>query len=115
MTNEELILKAINQILDRSVRIETRLTKLMDHVDIDTGATKPSWVEGDCADGVVAPSVGVSLEDIALALPEDTGGYFDVYVRGQKLATIMWINKELVHAARARRLVGLIPNLQKKG
>ena len=107
-------MKVLGQILDRAVRTETRITKLMENVGINTGATKPRWIEDDHTDGVVASSVGVSIEDIVMALPDDVAGYFDVHVRGQKLATISWVNKELVNAARASRLVGLIPNLQNK-
>ena len=61
MTNEEILVKTIAQILDRSVRIETRLTKLMERVGVDHGGSKPSW--DDKQDCVVAASVGVALDE----------------------------------------------------
>lgn len=56
----------VDEIHDRTRRIETRLTKCMEHLGFDTGVGRPEYRRGS----VHIPSLSTSLQDILAAVPE---------------------------------------------
>jgi len=57
----------VSETLDRVRRIETRLTKYLEHIGFATGAQRPTWVDGV----VMLPSMDCSLRDILATVPRD--------------------------------------------
>jgi hypothetical protein len=56
------------ETLDRVRRIETRLTKVAQHFDIDVGGGRPVWDDGD----VIIPSPNCSIrEDYLMSITVD--------------------------------------------
>ena len=61
----------LNEIHQRTRRIETRLTRFIAEQGFETGGRKPEWqVEGY---NIVLPNVAASLTDILAALPKGEG------------------------------------------
>lgn len=57
----------IAEIHERSRRIETRLTKLVEAMGVDAGGLRPVWDEGR----IVLPSLACGLRDIISAVPRN--------------------------------------------
>lgn len=64
------------ETLDRVRRIETRLTKYLEHIGFTTGAQRPAWHDGT----IVLPSMDCSLKDTLAAIPHDWDPLRAVYV-----------------------------------
>jgi hypothetical protein len=56
--------RLIGEIADRARRIETRVTKVANHLGIDAGGEKPYLMDGV----MYVPSMKVSLQDIVEAM-----------------------------------------------
>ena len=52
---------------DRLRRLETKITRLCEHFDIDTGARVPNWRDGV----IVVHSPMTSIKDLLSVVPED--------------------------------------------
>jgi len=61
----------LKEVVDRTRRIETRLTKFMVAQGFETGARKPVWSEGDHS--IVVPNASTSLADCIEAFPAELG------------------------------------------
>ena len=57
----------VREVKDRSRRIETRLTKLMEKMGLETHATKPVWQDGF----VEVHSISTAIKDILEAIPDE--------------------------------------------
>ena len=77
----------LSEVLDRTRRIETRLTKYMQAQGIDAGSLKPMWRNGK----VHAPNAMVGTLDLLNVIPDDwPQALVPVYVRGTLLC---WVQK----------------------
>lgn len=75
------------EVLDRVRRIETRLTKIGDHMGVDTGGGKPFW--NAAQKRVIIPTPNCSMGDILRAVPDELKGEeIDVFVHGEYLLTL---------------------------
>lgn len=74
----------IDEIADRTRRIETRITKYIESQGVDTGVRRPTWSRGD----VSVPSLDTSLRDILAAIPDGYPNDVPVYHKQAKIATI---------------------------
>lgn len=74
------------ELLDRTRRIETRLTTFLVSQGFEVHATMPVWSNGV----ITIPSMGCSIRDIMKAIPEDWCSEDDVAVthRGDAIAYI---------------------------
>lgn len=59
----------LNEIHERTRRIETRLTRFMESMGVDAGGKKPIWADG----AVVLPSLSCSVHQLMAAIPEGWG------------------------------------------
>lgn len=60
-------LKTERELLDRTRRIETRLTKFMEAQGFDTQVQRPQW-----EDGIIhAPTSAIALKDCLAVIPPD--------------------------------------------
>lgn len=67
------------EILDRTRRIETRLTKIGNAMGVDVGGGKPFWCNKRRC--VVLPSPGCAITEVVRVVPEDLKHLgVDVYV-----------------------------------
>jgi hypothetical protein len=57
----------IAEVLDRSRRIETRITKIGRAMDVDVGGGRPVWVDGR----VTVPTPNCSIGECLKAVPGD--------------------------------------------
>jgi hypothetical protein len=75
------------EIVDRVRRIETRITKIGEHLDVDVGGGKPVW---DSPSGrVVIPTPNCSIGAVLKVIPEDRRTKeVDVFVKGDYLLTL---------------------------
>lgn len=74
------------ETLERVRRIETRLTKLLNHFGLNPGAEKAYYEQPDI---VRVPSRKVSIESILDALPPNFGREeFDVYIGTDYVCTV---------------------------
>jgi hypothetical protein len=55
----------LEEILARSKRIETRLTRYLEAQGMDTGILRPFWQDGK----IITPSPAVTLENVAQIVP----------------------------------------------
>lgn len=55
----------IKEVVDRCRRMETRLTKFLEHQGFDTKVRRPTWDNGS----VVVPSISTSLSDCINTVP----------------------------------------------
>lgn len=75
----------LREVVDRVRRIETRVTKIGEHFDIDVGGGKPMWRDGK----VIVPSPNCSVGAILKIIPESVGAQdVDVYIKGDYLFTL---------------------------
>jgi hypothetical protein len=72
------------ETLQRIRRVETRVTRLMIALGVDTGANKPELVE----DKLLVPSIHCSLKEIVDSIPPDWHGPVRVFVGTEQVATI---------------------------
>jgi hypothetical protein len=82
------LMTLVREGVDRSRRIETRLTKYLASIGFETGSRKPVWV----SDGVVeAPSPACSIVDCLAVVPEDWDRDDEIAVmfRGQLLGCVL--------------------------
>lgn len=81
------LIKLVQESVDRTRRIETRLTKYLTSIGFETGAKRPEWVDG----AIEAPSVATSLADLLSVIPEGWGEEDEVTVmfRGQPIGGIL--------------------------
>ena len=80
-------MKLAQESVDRTRRIETRLTKYLAHLGFETGARKPVW-----AGGVVeVPSPSTSLVDCLSVVPDawDREGEIAIMFRGRLLGCVL--------------------------
>ncbi len=81
-----------NEVLDRTRRIETRLTQLMIALGVNSGRSqKPTW--GDAAPGrhgsVTVPSPHSTLREILDEIPPLKSGMpIDIYLGDERIAVI---------------------------
>jgi hypothetical protein len=75
-----------DEVLERVRRIETRLTKLLNHLGINPGAEKPQWEDG----GVIRlPSRKTPLDTILDTVPPGYGREeFDLFIGTDYIATM---------------------------
>lgn len=74
------------EIVERTRRIETRITKIGNALGIDVGGARPVWRP----DGtILLPSPGCSLTEILKAIPSMHQDDVDVFVGADYLATIV--------------------------
>lgn len=74
-----------NEVLDRTRRIETRLTRLIQAMGFDPGSQKPQYDE---AEGVLhVPSRHVSLQECLTAIPADRA--VKVQIKGEPIAVLL--------------------------
>lgn len=57
----------VGETLDRLRRMETKITLIMEKLDLDTQAQKPKWLHDSVVD---IPSMDIRLKDIFEAVPE---------------------------------------------
>lgn len=79
--------ESVQEILARTRRIETRLTRYIADHNGETGARKPIL----SVDTVVAPGFFATVADLVDAVPmhqREPGKGFDVVINGKTLATI---------------------------
>ena len=67
MTADITMAKQVQEILDRTRRTETRLTRYLEAQGVRTGAAQATWEHGR----VIVPSPGVSIRDVFKAVPRD--------------------------------------------
>lgn len=81
------LMKLVQEAVDRSRRIETRLTRYLETIGFETGARKPVWVDG----AIEAPSPAISLLDCLAVVPDfwDKEDEIDVTYRGKTLGSVM--------------------------
>ncbi len=70
------------EILERTRRIETRLTKYFEHIGFDSGTRKPCWQDGK----ITLPSLDVSFRSVMNAVPANVQGSFEVVYKDQTIA-----------------------------
>lgn len=70
---------AVQEILDRVRRLESRVTALTNKMGFTVPVTKPRWVarDGAAPAKVIVPSPETALDEILAAIPED---YHDTVV-----------------------------------
>lgn len=61
----------LQEVVDRTRRIETRLTKWLTANGFETGARKPVWNEADHS--IVVPNASTSLADCLDVFPAELG------------------------------------------
>lgn len=79
--------ESVAEILARTRRMETRLTKFMAHQGFDAGAKRPALF----GDKVLAPGYHTTIADLFATVPEDQRddpNGFDVYIGDRWVATI---------------------------
>lgn len=77
--------KMLEEIFDRTKRIETRTTKVANHLGIETGATRSKYENGQ----LQVTSRKVSLDELmSLIPPNQKHEIVDVVCNGDLLATI---------------------------
>jgi len=81
------LLALIQEAVDRSRRIETRLTKYLVGIGVETGVRRPVWHEGT----VEAPSPATSLMDCLSVIPATWDPNEEVLViyRGRPLGCVL--------------------------
>lgn len=73
------------ETLDRVRRIETRITKIGNHMGVDVGGGTPSW----CGDHIVTSSANTSIKALVEAIPKSHhSSMVRVFVSDDYLATI---------------------------
>lgn len=72
------------ETLERTRRIETRLTKLSVAMGVHTQAQAPEYKDGK----IYLPSIHTSLKEILDALPGDASGSTKVYLGDQLVARV---------------------------
>ena len=77
---------AIAEILDRSRRIESRLTSFILKSGFSTRAAKPTWDAHDCA--VTIPNREVALDEVLAAIPTHATENVAVVFMGKTLCVI---------------------------
>lgn len=80
-----MIEEDMREVKDRSRRIETRLTKLLNHMGFDPQGSLPEWTPGE----VAVPSTAVAFKDILAVVPEDWHASFWVTHKGEYIARIV--------------------------
>lgn len=65
--SDDNILPLLNELIDRSRRTETRLTKYLESIGFDTRVQRPYWN----GHSVIIPTLNVPLGDIIAQLPQD--------------------------------------------
>jgi hypothetical protein len=76
------------EIVDRVRRIETRVTKIGNHMGVDVGGGKPVWDMGRCS--VVLPSLNCSIREIVDIIPPKFAGHpVNVFVGDDHFTTIV--------------------------
>jgi hypothetical protein len=60
----------IDEVVDRVRRMETKLTKLLDYVGLDTDSMRAVYRDGK----VLLPSINISVREVLAALPLDARG-----------------------------------------
>ena len=79
--------RAISEILDRTRRTETRVTKIGRAMGIDVGGGRPVWIEDSSR--VIIPSPNCSVGAITEVVPASRRGEdVDVYVNEEYLFTL---------------------------
>lgn len=75
----------LTEVLDRTRRIETRLTKFMEASGFDTKVRRPEWR----GDGIHVPSPSTSIKDCLSVIPRDhDGSLIAVYHKDELLLII---------------------------
>lgn len=64
----------IKETLDRTRRIETRITKWMEQQGFDTGVQRPIWHKGT----IIIPSLSVSLKECLEVVPIEWDSVIEV-------------------------------------
>ena len=76
---------AMKEILDRVRRTETRVTKVANHLGVESGVQRPSFRDGK----LQVTSRKVSLDELMAVVPPDhKGEVVDVICNGDLLATL---------------------------
>jgi exonuclease VII large subunit len=74
----------LQEILDRTRRIETRMTRFLEERGFDTKVQRPAW-----SDGVVTiPTLGASLKDILSVIPRRWTKEVEVECDGESVITL---------------------------
>jgi hypothetical protein len=78
----------LQEAVDRTRRIETRITKWLVAQGFETGVRRPTWSE---AGAVEVPSISASLTDILATIPETWPSDEEVFVtfRGRCLGSVV--------------------------
>lgn len=76
------------ELLDRTRRIETRITRIGNHLGIDVGGSKPTWDPERQA--IVLPTPNCSISDCLAIIPAEIGPGMtvDVFIADQYLTTL---------------------------
>lgn len=76
---------ATKEILDRARRTETRVTRIANHLGLESGAERARFDNGQ----IVVGSRKIALDDLmALVPPEMKGEIVDICCNGEVLATL---------------------------
>lgn len=75
---------ATTEILDRVIRMETRLMKYFKFAGFDGQGKRPEFVDGK----LIAPSADCSLRDCVDAIPKDWNYPVEVFVGDDYLTTL---------------------------
>lgn len=70
--------RALTEIVDRVRRMETRLTRFLQHQGFDTRASMPQYYPDNGV--LVVPSLSASIKDCLMALPDDWDGHDELIV-----------------------------------
>lgn len=78
----------MTELLDRIRRIETRVTKIGNHIGVDVGGSTPRWVRDD--ERITIESLNCSLADLMKAVPINyEGAAVSVWFGDRRCATIV--------------------------
>lgn len=78
------------ETLQRTRRVETKLTQMMIVMGIDTQSQKPLFVPGSASSGakLVLPSPHCSLKEMIDNIPETWNGPVEVFIDDERVATL---------------------------
>lgn len=76
----------LDEVVERTRRIETRLTKFMEQEGFDTQVARAAWLNNGT---VTVPSLAISLKEILAIIPEGHEGAVPIMHKGQRVAVLM--------------------------
>lgn len=84
---DEHTAEQIKDTHDRMRRVETRITKLMQHMGVDAGGMRPIWRDGT----VIIPNPQTGFQDILSAVPPHWPREDEVFVqyKGRTIGSVL--------------------------